>query len=985
MAIYTDSLQNGWLDWGWATHNYANTSPVHSGADSVSVTVGSAGWEALYIAHAAFNSSSYSDLTFWINGGSSGGQLLMVVGHSGGAKQTSTNLPALFANTWQQITVPLSAIGLANRSDVDGIWIEDRTGGAQPTFYVDDIALTTNPVSPLAITLTSPADRAGFTAPASIRLAAMVTTNGHAITKVQFYNGTNLLNEDPAPPYAYTWSGVGNGHYSLKARLIYDSGTSLDSLAANVTVAATGPPGALNLRIAVDQFGYLPDMTKVAVISDPQQGFNAGENYTPGSALQVRTLSSNTVVYSGSPVAWSNGMTHAQSGDRVWWFDFSTVTRWGEYYIYDPANDARSAPFRIGQDVYEDVLKQAARMYYYQRRGAAKALPYADARWTDSTNFMGPLQDSQCELISNPIPATQKDLRGGWFDAGDYNKYVTWTDSLFSDLFFAYRQNPLIWPDDWKIPESGNGIPDLLDEVKWELDWLLRMQNSNGSVLSKMGVNGFQAASPPSAETSQVFYGAESTTATFSAAGTFAQTVRVYQSVGMTSYANTLSNAAVAAYNWAVANPTVIFTNTGFASANPEVDTSNYNYFRDNLRTRAAVFLYEITGQSAYRTYVESNYANVHAIAWGWWGPYETSVQDALLYFTTLPGVTPSVASTIRNSMQSSVNSVDFYGAWTTTRDAYRAFEPDAQYDWGGNCIKSHTGLLLANQVTYGLNPSQSAGYREAAAGYVHYIHGVNPLTMVYLSNMYDYGAENCVNEFYHSWFAHGTIYDDALTSPNGPAPGYLTGGANKNFAPDASYSGPRLAPPMDQPPQKSFKDWNTSWPEDSWEITEPDIIYQAAYLFLLSRLVHPFSYQDWATGYGLTGASADPMAAPAGDGVRNLMKYAFNLSPLVDDKSSLPQFQLQPYTVGQQTGSCLTVQFTRQLGQTNLTYVVEASADLLNWSPLCTAAGTNSPSGPGFISESGTSYQRQVVVHDTVVTETAITLRFVRFKLLCN
>jgi hypothetical protein len=80
-----------------------------------------------------------------------------------------------------------------------------------------------------------------------------------------------------------------------------------------------------------------------------------------------------------------------------------------------------------------------------------------------------------------------------------------------------------------------------------------------------------------------------------------------------------------------------------------------------------------------------------------------------------------------------------------------------------------------------------------------------------------------------------------------------------------------------------------------------------------------------------------------------------------------------------------LTVQFTRQLGQTNLTYVVEASADLLNWSPLCTAAGTNSPSGPGFISESGTSYQRQVVVHDTVVTETAITLRFVRFKLFWN
>ena len=112
---------------------------------------------------------------------------------------------------------------------------------------------------------------------------------------------------------------------------------------------------------------------------------------------------------------------------------------------------------------------------------------------------------------------------------------------------------------------------------------------------------------------------------------------------------------------------------------------------------------------------------------------------------------------------------------------------------------------------------------------------------------------------------------------------------------------------------------------------------------------------------------------------------YAFNLSPLVDDKASLPQFRLQPFTVGQQTGSYLTVQLPRQLGQTNLAYVVEASADLLTWSPLCTAAGTNAPTGPGFISESGTSYQRQLLVRDTVAAETAATPRFVRFKLIWN
>ena len=753
----------------------------------------------------------------------------------------------------------------------------------------------------------------------------------------------------------------------------------------NVPSAIAAPPGTFTLRIAVDQFGYRPDMTKVAVISDPQQGFNAAESYTPGNTLEVRTWNGNTVVFTGSPVAWSNGVTHVQSGDKAWWFDFSAVTRWGEYYIYDPGNDTRSARFRIDHTVYEDVLKQAVRVYYYQRRGAAKSLPYADARWTDGTNFLGPLQDSHCWLITNPVLASEKDLRGGWFDAGDYNKYVNFTVSPLSDLLFAYRQNPLIWPDDWNIPESGNGIPDLLDEVKWELDWLLRMQNANGSVLSKMGVNQFQGASPPSAETAQVFYGAESSTASLSAAGNLAQAARVYQSVGMVAYANTLSNAAVAAYNWAVANPSVMFINTGFSSANPEVGSGTYAYERDNLRIRAAVFLYDLTGQAPYRTFVESTYANVHGIAWWWWNFYETPVQDALMYYTTLPGVTPAVVSNIRTHKQSTMDGSDYMGAWTSGKDAYRAHIPDGDYVWGSNQEKAHAGLLYDEQITYGLNVAQAAGYRAAAAGYLHYVHGVNPLTMVYLSNMYEHGADNCANQIYHSWFGHGTIYDDALTSPNGPAPGYVPGGANPSFTPDPSYTGPRLAPPLDQPIQKAYKDWNTSWPENSWEITEPGIYYQAAYAYLLSRFVRPLTYADWTTGNGLSGDSAGPSADPDGDGVRNLVEYAFNLSPLVDDRSSLPQFSLQSHTVSNIAGTYLTVQFPRQMGGTNLTYVLEGSPNLLNWSPVCTVAGTNQPAGPGFIAEIGTSYQRQILARDIVAVETAPDARFVRFKLVQN
>ena len=138
--IYTDSLQNGWQDWGWATLNYANISPVHTGSDSISVTF-TANYQGIYIAHTAFDSSSYGNLTFWINGGSAGGQQLLVQGHAGGMQQATVNLAPLSANTWQQITVSLAALGVANRPDMDGFWIQDRIGAVQPIFYVDDITL----------------------------------------------------------------------------------------------------------------------------------------------------------------------------------------------------------------------------------------------------------------------------------------------------------------------------------------------------------------------------------------------------------------------------------------------------------------------------------------------------------------------------------------------------------------------------------------------------------------------------------------------------------------------------------------------------------------------------------------------------------------------------------------------------------------------------------------------------------------------------
>jgi hypothetical protein len=140
LPLYTDNLVNGFQNWSWATVNLQSSAPVHSGNYAIAVTDG--GNQALAFNRSEFNSSPYANLTFWVNGGSSGGQLLQVWGLLDYNAQTASPVAALPANTWQQVTIPLSSLGVANKSNLTGFWIQGRAGGTQPTFYVDDVQLT---------------------------------------------------------------------------------------------------------------------------------------------------------------------------------------------------------------------------------------------------------------------------------------------------------------------------------------------------------------------------------------------------------------------------------------------------------------------------------------------------------------------------------------------------------------------------------------------------------------------------------------------------------------------------------------------------------------------------------------------------------------------------------------------------------------------------------------------------------------------------
>lgn len=606
------------------------------------------------------------------------------------------------------------------------------------------------------------------------------------------------------------------------------------------------PPALTTKHIKIDQFGYIPANKKIAVIVDPQTGYNGAESFNPGTGVnqyQLRRWADDVVVYSGTLVAWNAGATHAQSGDKGWYFDFSSFTTQGAYYVFDVANNVGSYRFEISNAIYNDLIKQAARMYFYQRINFAKQIPFTDAKWADGAAFGGPNQDYAARSrYDKTNPATARDLHGGWMDAGDYNKYTTFALGPICNLLETYRMHKVYFADNYNIPESGNGIPDILDEVKWEMDWLTRMQDGTGTngLFIKLGVDNFNAASPPSADNNPRYYVPECTSATLTGAAVFSLGSIVYKSLSnaaMITYGNDLLTRAINAWNRAKVT-TSNFNTFQTACDDQDIKAGDADMSADDQKemvVTAAAYLFEATGNNEYKNCFDTMYLKARPISFWWWGPYYGPVQRALLRYTTYPGATVAVVNNIK-TIKAGQNGVLSINDYNNKTDLYLSHMPDDQFHWNSNEVKSNAGLDNLDFVTFNINPAQQATYKETAENYLHWFHGVNPMGKVMLSNMYAYGGDSCVNEFYHSWFADGSVWDNVFTSLYGPAPGYLIGGVNKDFTVAA------ISPPSGQPIQKSYKEWNTGWngsfTENSWEITEAGIYTQAAYISLLVRVI---------------------------------------------------------------------------------------------------------------------------------------------------
>jgi len=353
--IYDDALENGWANWSWATVNLANTSPVHSGSDSISVTASNTpgSWQALYLDVSAMNTSGFTNLTFWINGGT-GGQAVLVQGILGGAAQTpGVQIGPLPTNLWRQVTLSLSALGVANQANFTGFWIQAEGSSTIPTFYVDDISLVTNVViagtnSPVSISINAQANRNQISP--LIYGVAFATSN--QLADLNFTMNRSGGNAETR----YNWQLNAHNHAADWYFESIDDGNATPGATADAFVANSEAGGAQPL-ITIPMIGWSPKLgtgrSKLASYSIAKYGPQTGNDseWMPDAGNGI-SVTNNT------PITWNNPNDANFQTNSVFQQGYvqHLISNWGSstnggvrYYIMD---NEHSIWFSTHQDIH---------------------------------------------------------------------------------------------------------------------------------------------------------------------------------------------------------------------------------------------------------------------------------------------------------------------------------------------------------------------------------------------------------------------------------------------------------------------------------------------------------------------------------------------------------------------------------------------------------------------------------------------------------
>lgn len=494
------------------------------------------------------------------------------------------------------------------------------------------------------------------------------------------------------------------------------------------------------MAIYCDQVGYPAKADKKAVMT-------AGKEFR-----LIRADGQQETVYRAQ--GRSRGLD-AASGDSVVEADFSAVTEAGRYYLENELGE-RSHTFAIGEKVYDGLRKDLIKALYYQRCGCALEKEHA-GEYAHPCCHMG-------EAVLWEKPEVRKEVKGGWHDAGDYGRYISPAAVAVGHLLYAYTLFPAAFQESLNIPESGSGVPDVLSECRYELEWMLKMQEEEGGVYHKLTSQRHADFIMPQEDQAQFYLFPVSSMATADYAASMALASRVYREVDA-EFADRLLAAAKRAADWLETHPEYI----GFH--NPEdCNTGEYDDDCDlDERLWAAAELLITTGEQKYQeqlTLLQKEHLTFTDFGW-------TDVSGfAALALLTDPKQSADVR-TLDFLRQKAAEEADRLVRLGEESGYGVAMEPE-DYVWGSNMVVLNRAMLLLlaaltkETVQESTLDDAKARYEKTALSQLHYLLGTNAVDYSYVTGHGEHA------------YSHPHNRPTECDGIEQPMPGWVSGGPFK-------------------------------------------------------------------------------------------------------------------------------------------------------------------------------------------------------------
>ncbi|TDC60722.1 glycosyl hydrolase family 5 [Micromonospora sp. KC207] len=518
----------------------------------------------------------------------------------------------------------------------------------------------------------------------------------------------------------------------------------------------TGP------RVRVNQVGYLPGGPKNATV--------VTEATTP-FAWQLRSAA-GAVVASGQSTPRG---VDAASGQNVQTIDFSAYRTPGTGYTL-VADGETSHPFDISGTLYDRLRSDALQFFYIQRSGIAIDGDLVGEKYARAAGHLGvaPNQGDTSVPCQPGVCDYSLDVRGGWYDAGDHGKYVVNGGIATYQLLNTFERTKTAATADGgaalgdstlRVPERGNAVPDVLDEARWELEFLLRMQVPAGKPLAGMvhhkihDRNWTGLPLDPAADPQPRELHPPSTAATLNLAAVAAQCARLFAPYDA-AFATRCGTAAKTAYAAAKAHPAIYASPTDGTGggAYDDADVSDEFYW-------AAAELFLTTGQAAYLTDLTASKHHTGAVFGDRGFSWQGVAALGRLGLATVPNGLPTAD---RNRVRASVAAAADRYLEIIASQPYGLPMPDDKdsYFWGANGNIANNAVVLATAFDL----TRNAKYRDGAVQAADYLFGRNALNISYVTGWGEHAAHNQHSRMF------GNQFDPTL--PNPPA-GSLAGGAN--------------------------------------------------------------------------------------------------------------------------------------------------------------------------------------------------------------